>query len=174
MSILDRDVAVIRVRKIWLIAIAIIILVAILGGFHIYATDNVTKTLDETIKRVEILRVVPMNRLENPARRVHRVILKVENPTSSTVKITLTNIQVSIDEFSVEVTRLGTEGTINPGKHILFEVDIAIPESLLLEFKSRSVVTVHVKGEIKATTNFLWVERTKDQPLDVSMLCSSG
>ena len=77
-------------RKLWIAVIAIVVVLAIVGGVHLYATDTVTKTLDQTKQGVSIRHIAPINRLENPTRWVYRITLNAENPTSNTVKIALT------------------------------------------------------------------------------------
>ncbi|MFW6110769.1 MAG: hypothetical protein ACOC6H_01900 [Thermoproteota archaeon] len=49
-----------------------------------------------------------VNKLRNPAREIYRVALRIENPTFNKIEGSMTDFQVSIDEFSFVLSPTNT------------------------------------------------------------------
>lgn len=154
-------------RKLWGTVVGITMALTILGAVHIYASNTVTETLNQTMQGTSINHIAMINRLQNPTREIYRVSLKIENPTLNKVRVSLTNLQVLIDEYSFVLVPLGTwERDINPGGSTQFEGDFTIYSSTLSDLRSREEVTFHLQGDMEASAGNLWVRKTIEQPLN--------
>ena len=157
-------------------AITIVIVLAIIGGTHLYADHRVTKTLDQTIQATNIVSLAPTYKFGDPTQWNYDVFFKVENPTSNTVKISLSNIRVSTEGVSVILTPVRPSPwkwkkgvTIHPGDSAQFIGSFSIFESHLSKLQSKEKVLLQVNGSVKASVTYLWIEKTKEQPLSVDI-----
>jgi len=157
-------------RRLLFPTVGILFIIIALGTAHLYASNRVNKTLVQTIQETKIEHINMVNKLRNPAREIYRVALRVENPTFNEVEISLTGFKVSIDEFSFSLSPTNTwEETINSRHSNVFKGDFTIYSATLSELRGREEVTFNLEGDIEASTNYLWVEKTLEHNLDQEM-----
>jgi hypothetical protein len=154
-----------------IIATAIVVPLSILGGNAIYDNGLVDTTL--TWVTQDIILVPPgiafSTIQEDPPRSVYHLELQVNNQTTTSANVVISDVSTALDEFKLTVTPTNSwQETIGPGGRAIFEGNITFTPDIVSQLTQRGMANVVVSGVIQVSAKYGWLQKNVKRPINIS------
>jgi hypothetical protein len=151
-----------------LVASILVIIIAIFGSMYLYDAGRVNGTLAWVTQNINLAVIGQSDRLENPPRAIYRFIMQLENPTADSAVITVSDLNVLLDEFTQVAEPYGLwEKTVSPTGKVNFEGDITLTAETLNTLVSRGRVNLEITGNIHASSEHGLVNKEAERPINI-------
>ena len=152
-----------------ILATIIVALVAAFGGLHLYSTSRVNGALAWVTQDITLVSITSSGQLDNPPRAIYHMIMRVDNPSSDAASAEISDINITLDEFNLPVMAVGLwQKTINPTGYEQFDGNITLDATTLKTLTDRGTVTLEIRGNIKATAQYNWVNKNLERPIKIT------
>ncbi len=155
------------------LASIMVVIAFIFLGMYLYASSRVNSTLAWVTQNITLAAMGQTGTLENPPRAVYRFILQVNNPTADPAVVSISNIDIILDEFTLVSEPFGSwKKTVDSSGQGDLEGDFTITAETLNTLISRGTVKLGVTGEISASVKYGLVNKEAERPVKIDTTIS--
>ncbi len=152
-----------------IIAAVIVILSGTFGGMYLYARTRIDNTINFVTQVINVRYQdgITLNGTSaDPTKFVH-LVLQVYNPYADMIEVTISDISITVDAFTLPVSMYGQWDKDIPTGYTIFEGDTTIPSTTWDALVLKGKTDLDIKGNIVGKGQYRWVYREAQRPFRI-------
>lgn len=155
-----------------IIAAVIVIVSSTFGGMYLYGRSRVDNTINFTTQAITLR---PINGLTQsgttdlPKGYIYHIVLQVFNPYADTVDISVSDATITLDTYTLPISKDGSWDKTTPTGYQYFEGFITIDAQTFASLVTKGSVDVFIKGTISGSGHYKWIKRQAQRPFIIPL-----
>lgn len=153
-----------------IIAAVIVIVSATFGGIYLYGRSRIDNAIN-FVTQVIYLRYPDglsfSGSADNPPGYIYHLILTVDNTTTDTIDISISDVTITLGAYKFTVIQDGSWNKSTPTGYNSFEGDITIDAQTFTALLAAGKIEGDIKGTISGSGQYKWVKRHSVRPFSI-------
>lgn len=157
----------------WLgvIIAAIIVLISVsFGGMYLYGRSRLDNSIN-FVTQVIYMRyqdgLTLTGTTENPSTSIFHLVLQVYNPYEDPIDVAVSDITLSADSYSFNISQDGSWNKTVATGYETFEGNFTIDKATYEALAAEDPVDIEIKGTISGSGHYKWISRQIERQFDI-------
>ena len=153
-----------------IIAAVIVVISATFGGMYLYGRSKIDNSINFVTQVINmrypdgLTRVGPV---DAPPPYNYNLILQVYNPYSDIIDVSISNVTITADTYTLPVAQVGSWNQNVPNGYTTFEGSFIIDAQTFAALAAKGPVEVSIKGTISGSGQYKWIKRQNQRSFDI-------